>query len=52
MRHIGFAEHMAGRLDRARAHFEEEEATELAEATDSHGVLRWVTEARKEIGLP
>ncbi|MEH0578123.1 tetratricopeptide repeat protein [Streptomyces sp. B21-108] len=29
-----------------------QEATELAESTDSHGVLRWVAEARKEIGLP
>lgn len=90
LRHIGFAEHMAGRLDRARAHLEEstrlrrelgflpgvaanliglahlaaqqerrdeaaarlEEATELAGTTDSYGVLRWATEARKEIGLP
>jgi tetratricopeptide (TPR) repeat protein len=90
LRHIGFAAHMAGRLDRARAHLEEstrlrrelgflpgvaanliglaylaaqqerrdeaaallEEATELAESTDSHAVLRWATEARKEIGLP
>ncbi|MGW1713041.1 tetratricopeptide repeat protein [Streptomyces sp. NPDC002156] len=90
LRHLGFADHMAGRLDEARVYFEEstrlrrepgflpgvaanligpaypaaqqerrddaaallEEATELAESTDSHGVLRWVAEARKEINLP
>ncbi|MDQ0585278.1 hypothetical protein [Streptomyces rishiriensis] len=27
------------------------EATELAESTDSHGVLRWVAGAREELGL-
>lgn len=90
LRHLGFAAHMAGRLDEARAHFEEstrlrrelgflpgvaanliglaylaaqqdrrddaaallKEAAELAESTDSHGVLRWVAEARDEISLP
>ncbi|WP_431676643.1 tetratricopeptide repeat protein [Kitasatospora sp. KL5] len=90
LRHLGFAEHMAGRLDEARRHLEEstrlrrelgflpgvaanliglahlaaqqerhddaasllEEATELAEATDAHGVLRWVAGARKELELP
>ncbi|WAU83130.1 tetratricopeptide repeat protein [Streptomyces sp. Qhu-G9] len=89
LRHLGFAAHMAGRLDEARAHFEEstrlrrelgflpgvaanlvglaylaaqqgrpddavallDEATELAESTDSHGVLRWVTGAREELSL-
>jgi tetratricopeptide (TPR) repeat protein len=81
---------MAGRLDEARAHFEEstrlrrdlgflpgvaanliglaylatqqerrddaaallKEATELAESTESHGVLRWVAAAREELNLP
>ena len=90
LRHLGFAEHMAGRLDRARAHFEEstrlrrelgflpgvaanliglaylaaqeerrddaaallQEATQLAESTESHGVLRWVASAREELKLP
>ena len=90
LRHLGFVDHVAGRLDEARACFEEstrlrrelgflpgvaanliglaylaaqqerrddaaallEEATELAENTDSHGVLRWVAEAREEIKLP
>ncbi|AZQ32522.1 tetratricopeptide repeat protein [Streptomyces cyaneochromogenes] len=90
LRHLGFAEHMAGRLDAARARFEEstrlrrelgflpgvaanliglaylaaqqdrrEEAAELLrEAAESagkagaDGVLRWVTEAREELGLP
>ena len=90
LRHLGFADHMAGRLDEARTRFEEStrlrrelgflpgvaanlvglaylaaqqerrddaaallrEATELAENTDSHGVLRWVAEAREEIKLP
>ncbi|MFE9440975.1 tetratricopeptide repeat protein [Streptomyces sp. NPDC006602] len=89
LRHIGFVDHMAGRLDAARAHFEESthlrrelgflpgvaanliglahlaaqqerrddavallaEATELAERTESHGVLRWVAGAREELGL-
>ncbi|WP_225830962.1 tetratricopeptide repeat protein [Streptomyces sp. NK08204] len=87
LRHLGFAEHMAGRLDEARRHFEEstrlrrqlgflpgvaanliglahlaaqqerhddavsllEEAAELAETADAHGVLRWVAEARREL---
>lgn len=90
LRHLGFADHMAGRLDEARAHFEEstrlrrdlgflpgvaanliglaylatqqerrddaaallKEATELAESTESHGVLRWVAAARQELNLP
>ncbi|MEV6205738.1 tetratricopeptide repeat protein [Kitasatospora sp. NPDC051914] len=90
LRHLGFAEHMAGRLDEARRHLEEStrlrrelgflpgvaanliglahlaaqqerrddavsllrEATELAEATDAHGVMRWVAGARKELELP
>ncbi|MEY9969332.1 tetratricopeptide (TPR) repeat protein [Streptacidiphilus sp. MAP12-16] len=90
LRHLGFADHMAGRLDEARAHFEEstrlrrdlgflpgvaanliglaylatqqerrddaaellKEATELAESTESHGVLRWVAAAREELNLP
>ncbi|MFG2142665.1 tetratricopeptide repeat protein [Streptomyces sp. NPDC048696] len=90
LRHIGFVDHMAGRLDEARAHFEEsmrlrrelgflpgvaanliglaylaaqqerrddagallEEAAELAESTMSHGVLRWIAEAREELSLP
>ncbi|NEA62084.1 tetratricopeptide repeat protein [Streptomyces sp. SID12488] len=90
LRHLGFADHMAGRLDEARARFEEstrlrrelgflpgvaanlvglaylaaqqerrddasallKEATELAERTDSQGVLRWVAGAREELSLP
>ncbi|MFD9433381.1 tetratricopeptide repeat protein [Streptomyces sp. NPDC060002] len=90
LRHLGFADHMLGRLDEARARFEEStrlrrelgflpgvaanliglahlaaqqdrrddaaallaEATELAESTDSHGVLRWVAQAREELSLP
>ncbi|MGW0872750.1 tetratricopeptide repeat protein [Streptomyces sp. NPDC002740] len=90
LRHLGFADHMLGRLDEARARLEEStrlrrevvflpgvaanliglahlaaqqdrrddaaallaEATELAERTDSHGVLRWVAAAREELGLP
>ncbi|MFD9125059.1 tetratricopeptide repeat protein [Kitasatospora sp. NPDC059571] len=90
LRHLGFAEHMAGRLDEARTHFEEstrlrrelgflpgvaanliglahlaaqqerrddaaallKEATQLAESTESHGVLRWVAAARTELDLP
>jgi tetratricopeptide (TPR) repeat protein len=90
LRHLGFAEHMAGRPDAARAHLEEstrlrrtlgflpgvaanliglahlaidqnrredaaallKEATELAESTDSGGVLRWVGEARERLTLP
>lgn len=89
LRHLGFADHMAGRLDEARARFEEstrlrrdlgflpgvaanliglaylaaqqerrddaaallKEATELAESTESHGVLRWVATAREELNL-
>lgn len=89
LRHLGFADHMAGRLDAARAHFEEStrlrrdlgflpgvaanliglaflaaqqdrredaatllaEAAELAEKSAAHGVLRWVTGAREELGL-
>ncbi|MEV6118426.1 tetratricopeptide repeat protein [Streptomyces sp. NPDC052109] len=89
LRHLGFAEHMAGRLDAARAHFEEstrlrrelgflpgvaanlialaefaveqnqryeaaallKEAAELAESTDSNGVMRWVTGARERLEL-
>ncbi|GHE38951.1 hypothetical protein GCM10018785_05630 [Streptomyces longispororuber] len=89
LRHLGFADHMAGRLDEARAHLEEstrlrrelgflpgvaanlvglaylavqqerrddarallQDAAELAESTMSHGVLRWVAEAREELGL-
>ncbi|WP_329277858.1 tetratricopeptide repeat protein [Streptomyces sp. NBC_01451] len=90
LRHLGFADHMAGRLDEARARFEEstrlrrelgflpgvaanlvglayvaaqqerrddaaallKEAAELAESTDSQGVLRWVTGASEELKLP
>ncbi|TQF05896.1 tetratricopeptide repeat protein [Kitasatospora acidiphila] len=90
LRHLGFAAHMAGRLDEARAHFEEstglrrdlgflpgvaanliglaylatqqerrddaaallKEATELAESSEAHGVLRWVAAAREELDLP
>jgi tetratricopeptide (TPR) repeat protein len=90
LRHLGFADQMAGRLDEARARFEEstrlrrelgflpgvaanlvglaylaaqqerrddaaallEEATELAESSDAHGVLRWVAGAREELKLP
>ena len=90
LRHLGFAEHMAGRLDAAREHLEEstrlrrelgflpgvaanaiilaqfaaeqhqrdeatallEEAAEMAEATESHGVLRWVAAARERLELP
>ncbi|MDX3453648.1 tetratricopeptide repeat protein [Streptomyces sp. ME02-8801-2C] len=89
LRHLGFVDHMAGRLAEARAHFEEstrlrrelgflpgvaanliglayiaaqqerrddaaallKEATELAESSDSHGVLRWVAGAREELDL-
>jgi tetratricopeptide (TPR) repeat protein len=89
LRHLGFAEHMAGRLDAARGHFEEstrlrralgfvpgaaanlialaqlaaeqnqrdeaaallKEATELAERTESDGVLRWVVAAREKLNL-
>ncbi|MET8966006.1 tetratricopeptide repeat protein [Streptomyces sp. NPDC004074] len=89
LRHLGFAEHMAGRLDAARTHFEDstrlrrelgfwpgvaanlimlaefaveqnrrddadtllKEAAELAESTDSHGILRWVTGARERLEL-
>ncbi|MET7851622.1 tetratricopeptide repeat protein [Streptomyces avermitilis] len=90
LRHIGFVDHMAGRLDEARTHFEEStrlrrelgflpgvaanliglaylaaqqdrrddaavllrEATDLAEKTHSHGVLRWVAGAREELSMP
>ena len=90
LRHLGFAAHMAGRLDEARTHFEKstrlrrdlgflpgvaanliglaylaaqqeqraeaaallKEATELAESTEAHGVLRWVAAARAELDLP
>jgi len=89
LRHLGFTEHMAGRLEEARGHLEEstrlrrelqflpgvaanliglaylaaqqdrradaasllKEATELAEATDSAGVLHWASEARTELAL-
>ncbi|WP_129309063.1 tetratricopeptide repeat protein [Streptomyces sp. L2] len=89
LRHLGFTEHMAGRLEEARGHLEEstrlrrelqflpgvaanliglaylaarqdrradaasllKEATELAEATDSAGVLHWASEAREELDL-
>jgi tetratricopeptide (TPR) repeat protein len=89
LRHLGFAEHMAGRLDAAQAHFEQstrlrrdlgflpgvaanlitlaefaveqnrrdeaaallKEAAELAESTDSKGVMRWVTGARERLEL-
>ncbi|MFK0160486.1 tetratricopeptide repeat protein [Streptomyces sp. NPDC090493] len=89
LRHLGFADHMAGNLDGARTHFEEstrlrrelgflpgvaanliglayltaqqerrdeaaallKEAAELAQSTDSHGVLRWIAGARKELDL-
>jgi len=89
LRHLGFADHMAGQLDAARAHFEEStrlrrelgflpgvaanliglaflaaqqerpadaaallvEAAELAEKSEAHGVLRWVADARGELGL-
>ncbi|MFE3268691.1 tetratricopeptide repeat protein [Streptomyces sp. NPDC059215] len=90
LRHLGFAEHMAGRPDAAGEHFEEstrlrrdlgflpgvaanlitlaefaaeqdrrddaaallKEADELAESTESHGVLRWVAAARERLDLP
>ena len=89
LRHLGFADHMAGRLDAARDRFEEstrlrrelgflpgvaanliglayvaaqqdrrEDAAELlreaadsAEKAGAEGVLRWVAEARGELGL-
>jgi tetratricopeptide (TPR) repeat protein len=89
LRHLGFTEHMAGRLDAARAHFEEstrlrrdlgflpgvaanlitlaelaveqnrrgeaaahlKEAADLAESTDSNGVLRWVAGAHERLEL-
>lgn len=89
LRHLGFAEHMAGRLDAARDRFEEStrlrrelgflpgvaanliglayvaaqqdrredaaellrEAVESAEKAGAEGVLRWVAEARGELGL-
>jgi len=90
LRHIGIVQHMAGRLDEARAHLSEstrlrrelgflpgvaanliglahlaaqqerrddaaarlKEATELAERTESHGILRWVAGAREELRIP
>ncbi|MEU9471783.1 tetratricopeptide repeat protein [Streptomyces avermitilis] len=90
LRHVGFVDHMAGRLDEARTHFEEStrlrrelgflpgvaanliglaylaaqqerrddaaallrEATDLAEKSNSHGVLRWVAGAREELSVP
>lgn len=90
LRHLGFAEHMAGRLDTARERLEEstrlrrelgflpgvaanlvglayitaqqdrrEEAVELlreagesAEKSGAEGILRWVAQARAELGPP